>query len=251
MASKQRPLSDLFRSRLRPLYDRFSVQATPTAVCTQPRGLDLSLTYDDGPTPNLTAELGRRLADSGHHATFFVLAPRARAYPEEVAKLVESGHEIALHGYDHRRLLGRPMAEVAALLRQAKADVEAVSGTRVSLFRPPFGAQNRRTYLATRRAGLRPVGWSVNSVDYLALSPAMVMNELRDRLRPGEIILLHDGDGDRLSAEVSPKFIDLKLRINSEIVIEMARQGLRSRPVGALIRRNGPILDRWLKGGGK
>jgi len=77
------------------------------------------------------------LADSGAHATFFTLGWIAERYPAMVQRLASEGHEIASHGYEHRRASEQGYGELLADLRLAKAILEDLTGTEVSGYRAP------------------------------------------------------------------------------------------------------------------
>ena len=74
--------------------------------------LPVGLTFDDGPDPDVTPAVLDVLAAAGVRSTFFVLTDRAARHPDLVRRAVREGHEIGLHGPDHRRLTTRPVAEV-------------------------------------------------------------------------------------------------------------------------------------------
>jgi peptidoglycan/xylan/chitin deacetylase (PgdA/CDA1 family) len=122
----------------------------------------VALTFDDGPeaagTPGVLAALG----DAGARATFFLLVERAEAAPELARAIVAQGHEVGLHGIDHARLTGLPPAQVARRLHEGRRRLEAVVARPVRFFRPPYGSQSLRTYLAARRAGLEVVVWTAD-----------------------------------------------------------------------------------------
>ena len=117
------------------------------------------VTYDDGPEPGGTDRVLTALASHAARATFFVLVSRARRYPGLLREVVAAGHEIALHGVDHRRLTSFPAAEVRRRCADGRAELEDLTGQRVRWMRPPYGAQTLSTSLAIRRAGLTPVLW--------------------------------------------------------------------------------------------
>ncbi|HLU45750.1 MAG TPA: polysaccharide deacetylase family protein [Natronosporangium sp.] len=150
------------------------------------------VTYDDGPDPPGTTAVLSALADHGVTATFFVLMPRARRYPGLLAEIAAAGHEIALHGEDHRRLTQLPAAQVRRRLAAARAELEDLTGAPVRWFRPPYGAQLPRTWLAIRQAGLEPVGWGPTPYDWLHLPEHELAERALSRAAPGEILLAHD-----------------------------------------------------------
>jgi peptidoglycan/xylan/chitin deacetylase (PgdA/CDA1 family) len=156
----------------------------------------VALTYDDGPDPTGTPAVLDALAEAGVTATFFQLAQRAERYPEVVRAVLAAGHEIAVHGVDHTRLTTLPRAEAAARIAAARDRLAAVTGRparSLRYFRPAYGSQTLGTYLATRRAGLEPVVWGPLVADWVDGAAGTVAARAMTGLRPGEIVLLHDG----------------------------------------------------------
>ncbi|MFC6093095.1 polysaccharide deacetylase family protein [Saccharothrix lopnurensis] len=151
------------------------------------------LTYDDGPEPGGTEGVLAALADVRATATFFVLLTRARRFPGLLADMVSAGHEIALHGVDHRRLTGLSSDEVERRTRAGRAELEDLIGRRVTWFRPPYGTQSPRTWRAVTRDGLVPVLWGPVLRDWQDVPQAdRVAGAVRDS-RAGSIVLGHDG----------------------------------------------------------
>ncbi len=197
-----------------------------------------SLTYDDGPDPASTPAVLDTLAQHGARATFFVLSEPARRHPGIVRRIVDEGHELALHGRDHRSLVTLPDRVAVASVRDAHAAVEDVAGRRVRLFRPPYGAHTLQQALGIRRLGLETVIWSGDAFDWVHDEESAVARRAVASVFPGAILLLHDtradpetlGPGERL-----PAFdrADVLRR-----VLEATRaQGYDERTVGDLLAR--------------
>lgn len=151
------------------------------------------LTFDDGPNPPITEGMTEVLARYEATATFFVLLTRARIHPSSLAALTAAGHEIALHGVDHRPLTGRSYGSVLESVRRGKEELEDLTGVPVRWFRPPYGAQGARAWLAVRKAGLEPVLWNRSTRDSVDLpDEARVSSATAGAVR-GDILLAHDG----------------------------------------------------------
>ena len=131
-----------------------SVVAVDTAV------RNIVLTYDDGPEPGGTDSILKVLDERQLSATFFVLLSRARRHQGLLGEVAAAGHEIALHGLDHRRLTGFSFREVAQRTRDGRAELEDLIGSRVEWVRPPYGRQTLASWRAVqiRRAYARHVG---------------------------------------------------------------------------------------------
>lgn len=153
----------------------------------------VGLTFDDGPDETATASVLDVLDEFDAKATFFVLAGAVERYPELTRQIRDRGHEIALHGQDHRRLTQVPVRSVRPMLHQAREAVEEVTGQPVRWFRPTFGAQSPATYLAARRASLDVVVWSVEGEDWRSQPAEQIVARVASRIGPGSILLLHDG----------------------------------------------------------
>ena len=153
---------------------------------------EVAITFDDGPDPAVTPVLLAALRKLDVTCTFFLLTSQCRLYPELVEDIRRAGHEIALHGDDHRRITGRPYREALRYLRTARDELEEISGGQVSHYRPPYGAQSVKSYLAARRAGLEIVVWSADAADWEDRAAADVAADGLAALTPGGILLLHE-----------------------------------------------------------
>jgi peptidoglycan-N-acetylglucosamine deacetylase len=154
----------------------------------------VALTFDDGPSPEHTPRVLDLLDEAGVKATFFVIGVKAAAHPELVRAIVARGHAVGIHGHTHDRLLTlRSPETVGDDLGEAVATVEAITGERPTLFRPPVGLTSPRIARALEWFDLVVVGWSVRGLDGLAgARPERVAERVVPRLADGAIVLLHD-----------------------------------------------------------
>jgi peptidoglycan/xylan/chitin deacetylase (PgdA/CDA1 family) len=153
----------------------------------------VAFTYDDGPHAHRTPAIAAALTARGARATFFVLADAAEDHPDLVRDLQAAGHEIGLHGGEHRNLRHCSLAEADEIIRGGKRRIEAITGTRVKLFRPPFAEQTRATYALARAAGMDVVVWSANTRDCYAGTVTEYVERAGAKLDRGGIVLFHDG----------------------------------------------------------
>lgn len=191
-------------------------------VCRVPGGhLEVVLTFDDGPSPRTTPSVLAELARHNARATFFVLGAKVERHPEIVQAIVAGGHELGVHGQQHDRLLSlRHPRRIAADIDRARAIVQAITGHRPSLFRPPIGHISPRTAVAARQLELTLVGWSVRARDGLRqTTPATVVKRVTDGLEPGAIVLLHD-------ASENEDFQPAGVEALPQILAEATRRGL-------------------------
>lgn len=159
------------------------------------------LTFDDGPDPEVTPALLDVLAEFGCTATFFVLLGRARRHPDLVRRIVEGGHEIALHGDDHTRLTRLAADEAARRLERARAELVEITGTPVRWVRPPYGASSPVLAARMRRLGLVPVLWSATTWDWKDVDDAARRGKI-EAAGAGDIVLAHDGRADESDGAV-------------------------------------------------
>jgi peptidoglycan-N-acetylglucosamine deacetylase len=153
----------------------------------------VAFTYDDGPHPDSTPAIAAALEARGAFGTFFMLAEHAEDHPDLVRELHAAGHEIALHGGEHRNLRRCTLPEAQAVIRGGKRRLEAITGVPVRLFRPPFAEQTRRSYAVARAAGMDVVVWSANTRDCYAGTIDDYVANATKRLASGAIVLFHDG----------------------------------------------------------
>jgi len=207
------------------------------------------LTYDDGPEPGGTGAVLAALADFHATATFFVLLTRARRFPRLLGEIVSAGHEIALHGVDHRRLTQFPGAEVERRTRAGRAELEDLTGRRVAWFRPPYGAQSLRTWRAVVRAGLVPVLWGPTLRDTSDVPQAdRVASALRGS-RAGAIVLGHDGfAGPADGVDDGPAPLVDRGGLTRSLLRALGARGLVARSLGEVLAVGEPVRRAWFRG---
>jgi peptidoglycan-N-acetylglucosamine deacetylase len=155
----------------------------------------VALTFDDGPDRRSTPQFLRLLRARGIRATFFLLGGMARGNGEVAEAIVADGHEIALHGYQHRCLLLRgPRATYDDLARGRDA-VARATGVVPRWWRPPYGVLSTAALAAAARLELTPVLWTAWGRDWSARASVQSVHRIVTRdLRSGGTVLLHDSD---------------------------------------------------------
>ncbi|GAB2867456.1 polysaccharide deacetylase family protein [Actinoallomurus bryophytorum] len=155
----------------------------------------VALTFDDGPDPRSTPAFLDVLAEHQVSATFFLLGRMLRAAPDLGRELTDAGHEVAVHGWEHRCMLLRGPAATYDELARAMDAVVRTTGTVPRWYRPPYGVLSLPALVAARRLGLTPVLWTNWGRDWTrsATSASVRATVTRD-LRGGGTVLLHDSD---------------------------------------------------------
>lgn len=174
----------------------------------------VALTFDDGPHPVHTRAVLDALDAAGVKATFFVVGRKVKLFPEVAREIVERGHAIGIHGHAHDRLMSTMTPKHAQEdLQQALDAVEAATGERVTMFRPPVGHTSPRMARAIKNLELAVVGWSARGYDGLGgAQPAKVAERVVAGLRDGAIVLLHDAaendDHEPASIAALPRILE-------------------------------------------
>ncbi|MGV1005763.1 MAG: polysaccharide deacetylase family protein [Candidatus Nanopelagicales bacterium] len=238
---------DLLPESLRPLARR-TVDAVGGRLLGSVRGADtgsaIALTLDDGPDPVVTPQIMEVLAAAGGHATFFVLLENAREHPEIVRDLVAAGHDVELHGVDHRPVRGMAFGALRRHLISARDELAAISGRPVRYFRPTYGSQSVSSYAATRRAGLDVVVWSRDVADWEEHSHEDLLADAMGT-EPGGILLFHDRLVGSPGRPAHPNEID-RPKFVREVVNGWRARDLRTVSVSQLLRIAPARRSVWL-----
>jgi peptidoglycan/xylan/chitin deacetylase (PgdA/CDA1 family) len=204
----------------------------------------LVLTFDDGPEPGGTDRVLAALADAGATATFFVLMTRVRRHRALFEEVVAAGHEVALHGVDHRPLPTLPPHQVGPVVRGGRAELEDVLGRTVRWHRPPNGRQTPRTWRAVTGAGLTPVLWGPTTWDWRDVPHERRLARAREGVHRGAIVLAHDGfAGPEDGAADGPAPVLDKGRLVREVLAGYAADGLRARSLGEVLAEGTAVRE--------
>jgi peptidoglycan/xylan/chitin deacetylase (PgdA/CDA1 family)/sulfur carrier protein ThiS len=171
----------------------------------------VALTFDDGPSPMWTPQILEVLEEFEVPATFFVVGSLAERHPGLIRREVRVGMAVASHSYGHP--LSPPFEELPPKrmreeIRKGR-DVLTEMGLRVGLFRPPNGSYSQAVIRQAHRFGMRLVLWNVDPEDWRrGITSEAIVRGVLDNVRPGSIIVLHDGGGDRsATVEALPAII--------------------------------------------
>ena len=187
----------------------------------------LALTFDDGPAAASTPRFLDALDRAGVRATFFLVGSQLAANPALGREIAAAGHEVAVHGYQHRYLLGRPPHRVRDDLARARDLIAEVTGTVPTYFRPPYGVLTGDGAVIARRLGLRTVIWTSWGRDWTAAATPQSVYRTLD-IRGGGTLLLHDAD-----AFAAPGAWRATLGALPRILDRAAEQGLTVGPLRA------------------
>lgn len=174
----------------------------------------VALTFDDGPTPTTTLPILTFLEQSHTPATFFVMGQYARAYPWLIQREAADGFAIGVHTWNHpdMRLLSVDARayQLGSTIEQLHADLG--SGFCAWLWRPPYGAVNSGIVQQAGAFGLTTINWDVDPQDWSRPGTMTIVQRVLQQVRPGSIILLHDGPAAREETAAALPYILAGLR---------------------------------------
>lgn len=150
------------------------------------------LTFDDGPDPDLTPKILDLLKRHEAKATFFVIAKKAKKSPDLMRRILNEGHSIGNHSLDHQyKVFFQGRASMKEWIMQSEKTLGEMGIESVG-FRPPVGIRTPELSLTLKEAGLPLILWKQRCFDSVFPFTPPKAIKLAKRLRPGEIILLHD-----------------------------------------------------------
>ncbi|NJR14687.1 MAG: polysaccharide deacetylase family protein [Calothrix sp. CSU_2_0] len=156
----------------------------------------IALTFDDGPWPQSTSKVLDILKKNNIKGTFFVVGQMLQEHPDMGKRVVAEGHVIANHTWHHWYHYMNPQASAFEVDNTSNL-IYKVTGVKTSLFRPPGGIKTNGPYAYAKNQKYANIMWSSDSVDYSRPSvPKLISNVMREA-RPGGIVLMHDGGGNR------------------------------------------------------
>jgi peptidoglycan/xylan/chitin deacetylase (PgdA/CDA1 family) len=157
----------------------------------------VAITIDDGPHPQWTEPMLEVLARHQVQATFFLVGNEVRRYPRLARLIAGHGHQLANHTVHHLQPFSAlPRAKIASEIAEATHIIEDTTGQRPELFRAPAGSWSAEVLRTVADHGLRSIDWTVDPEDWRPRPAPDLLTSLA-RTRPGDIILCHDGGGDR------------------------------------------------------
>lgn len=125
-------------------------------------------------------------------ATFFVVGDWVEKYPESVKALSDAGHEVMSHSNHHDHFNTLSAQEIIDDLNACNDKIEAVTGVRPTLFRPPYGEYDDHVISTVRGMGIQPIQWDVDSLDWKDYDAATITQRVTEKVGPGSIVLFHN-----------------------------------------------------------
>ncbi|MEH1850347.1 MAG: polysaccharide deacetylase family protein [Nostoc sp.] len=183
------------RSLSYPVPLRFQGEVIEGAKLT-PEQKVIALTFDDGPWPASTSQVLDILKQNQIKGTFFLIGQNVKNYPSLVKREIAEGHVIGNHTWHHWYQFLNPQAAAYEIDHTADL-IYQVTGVKTNLFRPPGGIMHNGVAAYARNSKYAIVLWSSDSVDYSRPAVPKLINNVFRRAKPGGIVLMHDGGGNR------------------------------------------------------
>ncbi|MBN2135410.1 MAG: polysaccharide deacetylase family protein [Acidobacteria bacterium] len=154
------------------------------------------LTFDDGPSPDITPAVLDLLAEYNAKATFFMTGMKMEKYPELVKRVIDEGHAFGHHSYAHKRMILKTYGYIQNDIEKMDRLFEEFTGEKVVLYRPPWGAKFIMLPKVLRDTNKKLIMWSAESPSQYNrenLNGEWIAAETLEEVKPGSIVLLHDG----------------------------------------------------------
>ncbi len=156
---------------------------------------EVAIGFDDGPAPD-TAAFVTMLERSGAQATFFMIGEQVGSeYRSTLLRELRNGDVLGDHTFTHPDLTLSP--DVRGQLEDTLGVIHALSGYTPCVFRPPYGDYDQSVLQTARSLGLATVLWNVDPSDYTQPGTGAIEQRVLEQVRPGSIIISHDGGGPR------------------------------------------------------
>ncbi len=175
------------------------------------------LSFDDGPHPIYTPLLLDVLDRYKVKVVFCIIGKNAKKHPELIKDIHNRGHLLIHHSYSHSWFF--PLLSVKKMLKEIQYTnevIEPLIKEKLLFFRPPFGVTNPRISKMLKKSALISLAWSYRSFDTTSKSSEQIINEIKKRIKGGDILLFHDNlpNTHLLIQEILP-YLDQEFKMNS------------------------------------
>ena len=150
----------------------------------------ISLTFDDGPDPEVTPRVLDVLGEEGVKASFFVIGRVAEKHPELVQRIVDEGHVVGNHTYNHDYVFSKERAEKQ--VSEGQEVIEKIIGKKPAYFRPPFGVMTPEIANAVKKENCAIIGWDLRSQDGRIRTKEATIKRVKSNLNKATVLLFHD-----------------------------------------------------------
>jgi peptidoglycan-N-acetylglucosamine deacetylase len=173
-----------------------ALRYTPFIAAGTRRRRAIALSFDDGPSP-YTASIVRILVRMHVPATFFVVGQQLKYFSAGLRDELRHGFDVGDHTQNHAWLIRLSSAGQYAQIHDAATGLAHFGVPFPRLFRPPYGAYNRQTITTLQRLKMLMVLWSIDPGDWRRPGTKAIVSNVLTNSKPGAIVIMHDGGGDR------------------------------------------------------
>ena len=176
---------------------RKPASAEPDAKPPERPSKVIYLTFDDGPTVAHTKRILGLLDEYDAKATFFQVGENATAHPELTRSVIERGHALGNHSWNHRDMRKLGPRKLRHQITRTSDALRKITGTPITCLRPPYGAVNGKVRSEVRGEKLALKLWDIDPRDWKRPGAAAIARRVISRADPGDVALMHDGGGNR------------------------------------------------------
>lgn len=180
----------------------------------------IALTFDDGPDNKYTPAILDILHKYHVKATFFVLGVRAQANPAIIKRIVNEGHAIGNHSYNHANPAKLTEAQFEKQFTHTQVILRELIGYEPKLIRTPYGALEENQLKWAARSGMIAVNWDIDSLDWKELNSSQVLANILEHTHRGAIVLQHSAGGDSQDLSGTVKALPI-------LIEELRKQGFK------------------------
>jgi peptidoglycan-N-acetylglucosamine deacetylase len=174
------------------------------------------LTFDDGPTPQITTWVLEQLEKFSAKATFFCIGENIQKHPELFEQLFTDGHAVGNHTFNHLNGLQTANKSYLENVGLCQSQISNLESQTCNLFRPPYGKITPSQGKKLRKMGFKIIMWDVLSADFdTTISKEKCLKNVIDNIRPGSIVVFHDSQKAFANLEyVLPKVLEFAKQNN-------------------------------------
>jgi len=214
---------------------------TPMTVRREPawRGsMQVALTFDDGPWPGSTDAILADLKAAGVKATFFMIGSAVSRRPAIAKRVFAAGMEVGNHTQGHRALGRASKKTIRSQIRGGAKTIQRVLGVKPRWLRPPGGSWSDAVKREVKKQHERFVLWTVDPRDWSRPGAKVIAQRVLDHVKPGSIVLMHDGGGDRSQTVAALTLVIAGLKARGYSMVTLSRlKGLPDPPAPPAVHR--------------
>jgi peptidoglycan/xylan/chitin deacetylase (PgdA/CDA1 family) len=151
---------------------------------------EVSFTFDDGPHPEVTPKVLDVLREEGVKAAFFVIGKNAEKHPKLLKQILDEGHVVGNHTYNHAYVFSKSAAEKQ--VTEGQDAIEKIIGKKPNYFRPPFGVMTPEIASAIKKERCTVIGWDLRSQDGRIRTKEATIKRVKAHLKKSTVLLFHD-----------------------------------------------------------